>query len=138
MLFNPRYGRMGTVVLPYYLFFEYLGAVVELVGLAAVTLGLALGVIDVGTMVLFLVASFVFGLLVSSFALAIEEYSYHRYERFRDLPIAALASLLEVIVFRPIHALWRLEGVYRALRGAKSEWEPISRSGFTATEVARE
>ena len=43
MIGNPRYGRIGLVVLPYYLLFELLGPVIELVGLAAVVTGLALG-----------------------------------------------------------------------------------------------
>ena len=43
MIGNPRYGRIGLVVLPYFLVFEMLGAVVEMFGVAVVVVGLVLG-----------------------------------------------------------------------------------------------
>ena len=46
MIGNPRYGRIGLVALPYYLFFELLAPFVELIALVAVPAGLLLGAVD--------------------------------------------------------------------------------------------
>ncbi|MFW6375622.1 MAG: glycosyltransferase, partial [Thermoplasmatota archaeon] len=32
MLFNPRYGKVGTLALPFFLFFEMLGPIIEISG----------------------------------------------------------------------------------------------------------
>lgn len=40
MLFNPRYGRIGWVVLPYFLVFEALGPIIELLEFVTVLAGL--------------------------------------------------------------------------------------------------
>ncbi len=130
MIGNPKYGRIGMVVLPYYLMFELLGAVVELTGFFAVGLSYAFGILDVQTMLLFAAAAWAYSLLVSAAAITIEEFSYHRYENWRDLGISVMASVVETVVFRPIHAFWRLEGLVAALRQADGGWESLERTGF--------
>ncbi|MCP5026752.1 MAG: glycosyltransferase family 2 protein [Actinomycetia bacterium] len=130
MIGNPRYGRIGLVVMPYYLVFELLGAVVELTGFIAVAIGLSLGVVDVRFMLLFMAASWAYGLLVSTATLAIEEFTYHRYEGWRDLGISLLASLGEAILYRPLHAFWRLEGLWAAARRTEASWDALVRTGF--------
>ncbi len=134
MIGNPRYGRIGLVVLPYYLVFELLGAAIELTGFAVMTIGLLLGLVDVGTLLLFTAAAWAYGLLVSVVAMAIEEFSFHRYERWRDLVAIVLASMVEIVIFRPLHAFWRLEGLVSALRRTEGSWDPLDRAGFEDDE----
>ena len=56
VIFNPRYGRLGVVVLPHYLFIELLGPVVEALGLVILIPALALDAVDVRfALLLFLV-----------------------------------------------------------------------------------
>ncbi|MCP4223662.1 MAG: glycosyltransferase family 2 protein [Actinomycetia bacterium] len=134
MIGNPRYGRIGLIVIPYYLLFELLGAVVEVTGFFVVLVGLGLGVVDIKFMLLFMVAAWVYGLLVSAATLAIEEFSYHRYERWGDLGISVLASVGEAVFYRPLHAVWRLEGLIAAIRKTESSWDPLQRTGFDSQE----
>ena len=47
MIFNPGYGKVGLLILPFYLIFELLSAVVELLAVSVFAGGLALGFIDV-------------------------------------------------------------------------------------------
>jgi cellulose synthase/poly-beta-1,6-N-acetylglucosamine synthase-like glycosyltransferase len=130
MMGNPRYGRIGTVVLPYFLLFELLGPVVELVGVAAVVLGLSLGAVDLDFALLFAAAALGYGTLLSVVALAVEEFSYRRYRRISDLGAALGASVLENIGFRQLHAWWRLQGLWQALRRDGGEWGQMERRGF--------
>ena len=62
LAFNPRYGAMGLVVVPYFVLIELLAPVVELVGLVAVAAGLAVGAIDVPFALLFLLVALCEGL----------------------------------------------------------------------------
>lgn len=130
MLLNPRYGRIGLVALPYCVAFELVAPVVELVGVVVVPLGLALGVVRADTALAFLLVAYAYAVLVSAAALAVEEFSYHRYGRWRDLAAAGAAAVLENVGYRQMTALWRVQGLLAALRGSEVVWGEMTRSGF--------
>jgi cellulose synthase/poly-beta-1,6-N-acetylglucosamine synthase-like glycosyltransferase len=130
MIGNPRYGRIGLLALPYYLAFELLGAVVELVGVAAVAAGLALGVVNVPFAILFALTALALGLVLSIAAAAIEEWSFHRYHRWRDLGLMLAAALAENVGYRQLHAWWRCRGLWQELRGGRAGWDALHRGGF--------
>ena len=131
MIGNPRYGIIGLIVLPYYLVFELLGAIVELLGAVAVVLGLVLGVVDAQFALLFFFAAVGYGLLLSFGAFALEEFSFHRYSRWRDLGAGAAASIFENVGYRQMHAWWRLRGIVAFVCGGPT-WEAMPRDGFAA------
>ena len=131
MLGNPRYGRIGLVVLPYYLAFELLSPVFELVGVVTVAAGLALGAVNLPFALLFGLAAFGYGMLLSVAALAIEEATYHRYQRWADLGRCLAACLAENVGFRQLHAWWRLRGLVAAIRRRPTTWGVMTRAGFS-------
>lgn len=132
MMGNPRYGRIGTVVLPYYLLFELIGPFLELAGVLTVALGFSFGLLDVEFALLFLAVALGYGFLLSVVSLAIEELGYRRYPRARDMAIATLAALVENVGFRQVHAWWRIQGTWQFLRGAEHSWGTMTRTGFAA------
>jgi cellulose synthase/poly-beta-1,6-N-acetylglucosamine synthase-like glycosyltransferase len=72
IVLNPRYGAMGLVVAPYFVFVELLAPAVELVGLAALALGLAIGVVNVPFAVMFTIVAYGLGLLLTTLTIALE------------------------------------------------------------------
>lgn len=132
MIGNPRHGRIGLVALPYYLLFELLGAVVELVGVWAIILGLVVGVVDVPLALLFAATAILYAIVLSAFTVAFEEFSYRRYSRWRDLAAVGLAGVVENLGFRQLHAWWRVQGLLAAIRGTDTHWEKPARRGFRA------
>ncbi|GII24546.1 glycosyl transferase family 2 [Planosporangium mesophilum] len=127
---NPRYGRIGLVALPYYLVFEFLAPLVELAGPVLVPLGLAVGAVDLGFAWRFLLVAYGYAMLINLIALAVEEYSFHRYSRWRDLGAAVVASVVENLGYRQLTAFWRVQGTWSALTGAKHVWGEMTRTGF--------
>ena len=127
---NPRYGRIGLVALPYYLVFELAAPLLEVVGLLLVPVGLALGVVDAGYALAFLLVSCVYAVFVSVAALAVEEFSFHRYGRWRDLAVAMAVTVVENVGYRQLTALWRLQGLWAALRRREQVWGVMTRTGF--------
>jgi cellulose synthase/poly-beta-1,6-N-acetylglucosamine synthase-like glycosyltransferase len=134
MIGNPRYGRIGLVVLPYYLVFELLGPVVELTGFTLVLLGLPLGLLNPSFALLFALFALGYGVLLSLASLALEEFSYHRYPRWRDLGIAIVAAFLENVGYRQLHAWWRLRGLVAELRGSVVSWGEMPRQGLASSQ----
>ena len=133
MIGNPRYGRIGLVVLPYYLVFELLGPVVELFGVAAVVAGLFLGVVNLHFAVLFALFAVGYGVFLSTAAVTVEEFSFHRYHRWRDLGVAVAAAILENLGYRQLHAFWRIRGLIDATKRRHIDWGTMTRAGFTTT-----
>ena len=130
MMLNPRYGRIGMVVLPYQLVFEVLGPVLEVAGLLSIGLGVAVGLVDVGFALLFAAVALGYGLLLSLAALTVEEFSFHRYRRWRDLGGGLVAAVAENFGYRQLHAWWRLQGLVAALRARPAAWGTMARIGF--------
>jgi cellulose synthase/poly-beta-1,6-N-acetylglucosamine synthase-like glycosyltransferase len=130
MLGNPRYGRIGLVALPYYLVFELLAPLVELSALALVPLGLLASAVDLDFAWRFLLVAYGYAVLVSFIALAVEEVSFHRYHRWRDLAAVLAAALLENLGYRQLTAFWRLQGTWAVLRRRAPVWGTMPRQGF--------
>jgi cellulose synthase/poly-beta-1,6-N-acetylglucosamine synthase-like glycosyltransferase len=145
MILNPRYGAVGLLALPWFVLFEVLAGPVELVGL---TYLLAVGALeslqaagigvqyplDASMALLLLAVSLGYSFLLTVVALAMEEFSFHRYRRRRDLLTALLAAVLENLGYRHLTAWWRLVGSVQALRATPPEWGTMTRTGFGPQE----
>lgn len=136
MVANPRYGLMGLLVLPYFLVFELLGALVEVAAVPALVGGLVLGLIDPTLAVLFLVSGLGYATLLSILALAIEDFSYHRYRSWRDLALTTIAALVENLGYRQLDAWWRLRGLPRLFRRRRPDLGSLFTDGERRTQVA--
>ncbi|HEX5510637.1 MAG TPA: glycosyltransferase family 2 protein, partial [Actinomycetales bacterium] len=136
MLLNPRYGRIGMLAVPYYWLFELLAPLIELLGLVLVPLGLVTGVVDASYAIRFLLVAYGFALLVSLAALCVEELSFHRYSRWRDLLAVLVASVAENVGYRQLTAWWRLRGFAQGLTNRRAVWGTMTREGFDEGDIA--
>lgn len=129
MLFNPRYGRVGTLAVPFYLFGEMLAPIVELVGWLALVLGLMLGAVQPGFALLFFGVAIGYGTLLSIWAVVLEETSFRRYRRRTDFWKLIGFALIEGLGYRQMTVFFRLQSFWKQLRGVES-WGAMTRQGF--------
>jgi cellulose synthase/poly-beta-1,6-N-acetylglucosamine synthase-like glycosyltransferase len=132
MLLNPRYGVVGTVSFPYFLFLEGLGPVIEVAGYAAFIVTIILGLASLPFILAFLALAIVFGIALSIAAVGLEELTFRRYHRTSDLGHLFWLAVAENIGYRQLNAWWRLYGLVTARRTAK--WGLIQRKGFATSE----
>ncbi|MCU7722864.1 glycosyltransferase family 2 protein [Actinoplanes sp. KI2] len=130
MIGNPRYGRIGLLALPYYLFFELLAPFVELFALFLLPLGLLIGAVDLQFAWRFLLAAYGYGILVSLAALTLEELSFHRYRRWRDVVRGLIAAVLENVGYRQVLAPFQIRGAWLAWRKREAVWGGNIRTDF--------
>jgi cellulose synthase/poly-beta-1,6-N-acetylglucosamine synthase-like glycosyltransferase len=128
---RPRYGLVGLVAMPYFLIFEFLSPVFALLGLAVTTLWFLLGGLSLGYFLAFFFVSIGLGLLLTTAALALEEFSYRRYRHRGEVARLLLYAVLENIGFRQLHDVWRATGYVDIARGKKG-WGAQQRRGFSA------
>ncbi|MEW6583846.1 MAG: glycosyltransferase, partial [Actinomycetota bacterium] len=131
MILNPRYGNLGMLAMPYFLFFELLGPLVEAAGLPLLALFAATGYLDVMVSVELALVSVGVGLLLSFTALLFEELSFHRYPRFGTLLALTAVSFLENFGYRQLVAFWRVQALVQAARGP-AKWGRMTRTGAAA------
>jgi len=134
MLLRPRYGKVGMLAMPYFLFVELCAPVVEAAGYMALPLLFLSGMINVELLLTFFLVSVVYGVFFSMGAVLLEEVSFHRYPRPRDLVRLLLAAIGENFGYRQLTVFWRLRAFFDYARGNRS-WGAMQRIGWTtATE----
>jgi hypothetical protein len=105
--------------------------IVELTGYATITTAAALGLLGQQFVLLFLIFGYAFATLISVGSVLLEEMTYRRYSRSREVARLLLYCLLEHFPYRQLILLWRLQGLWQYLRGDLA-WRPMKRMGFAA------
>jgi cellulose synthase/poly-beta-1,6-N-acetylglucosamine synthase-like glycosyltransferase len=136
MIFRPRYGRFGCVMLPYLWVFELAAPVVEIVGLSSIVLAALLGVLSKTFLIQFAIYGYAFATLISIGAVVQEEITVRRYHRWTDVARLLLYCLAEHFPYRQINMWWRLKGMWQYLRG-NVKWEESERTAFATTAKQR-
>ncbi|NIV13172.1 MAG: glycosyltransferase [Aliifodinibius sp.] len=130
MLFNPSYGHIGMFVMPFFLFFELLGPIVNLLSYIYLIFVISLpAYFNLTFILLFLAVSIIYGMIVSLIAILTEEIVFKTYDSFKDVAILSLYSFLENLGYRQIHAWWQFKGLIDFFKGKKS-WGKMTRKGF--------
>jgi cellulose synthase/poly-beta-1,6-N-acetylglucosamine synthase-like glycosyltransferase len=129
MLFNPRYGRVGLLAMPFFTFGEMLAPLVEVVGYVITIGGLLLGAVNLDFALLFVLVAWGYGMLLSLWAVVLEEVSFQRYRRLGDLGRLLLFATLENFGYRQRTVWWRLKAFWSVFKH-KQVWGEMTRKGF--------
>lgn len=129
MAFNPKYGRTGVFGIGYFWLVEAFGPIVEVFGYVLLPVGAVLHLLPLVNAVLFLLVSIGFGVILSLGAIFLEEMSFHRYTRWRELGLLMWYAVLENFGYRQLGLYWRLLGTLDYFR-KKTDWGAQQRVGF--------
>ncbi len=129
MLFRRRYGRIGFIQLPYLWLFELLAPVLQLLGYVSLVMSAMMANFEKALFFQILLFGYCFSTLISIAAILLEEVTYRRYQRWRDVARLILYCLIEQFPYQVIHIGWRLRGLFQHLTG-KGPWHQIQRIGF--------
>ncbi len=127
MIFNPKYGKLGVYALPFFLFFEMFGPIIEMTGYIMFIIFFLLGVFSLPYFLLFLTVAVIFGVLISLSSLFLAELTLKRYEDPIDRLKLLLLAVLENFGYRQLHTVWRVKGTIQFLR-KESKWGEMDRS----------
>lgn len=130
MMFNPRYGRIGLLSFPYWVFFEWLAPLVELVGIIYFVIILIFGQLDLQTF-------FILSLFIMSFALAFsllsvlyEAIIFNKYKGFKYMFQVIFIAIIEVVIFHPVNLFFSLQGNYGFFIRNNKKWGVMTRTAF--------
>ncbi len=128
LLFNPAFGTMGLVAMPYFLIFEMIGPLFEIQGYFMVLIAAIFGLISAKLALLLFTATILLGILISmsSILIAERQVSYFNYKD--TLKLLAMA-FLENFGPRQVFSMWRMLGYFSAMKKPKG-WGIMERKGF--------
>jgi cellulose synthase/poly-beta-1,6-N-acetylglucosamine synthase-like glycosyltransferase len=128
LLFNPAYGPIGLLALPYFLIFEALGPFLETTGLLMILAALFLGLMNWTLGAALFVTTVLLGIFISLVAVALSIYGGTPYPA-KSLSILVLAAILENFGYRQIQTVGRCLGFFAAMRKPQG-WGKMVRKGF--------
>jgi cellulose synthase/poly-beta-1,6-N-acetylglucosamine synthase-like glycosyltransferase len=126
---NPRYGVLGLFAMPYFIVFELLGPPLALLGYIVLPIAWALGLLSFGFLLSFLIVAVLLGQLLSISALALEEFSFRRHPRGREIYRMMGYAAIENLGYRQLTDIWRGIAFWDLLRRKRS-WGDMQRRGF--------
>lgn len=130
MLFNPRYGRIGLVALPYVLLVEGISPIFELTGYVLVV-GLALtGNLNAPFAAAFLSLAVLYGMLVGLGSAALDLTLPHASKRLNDRLRLLNAVVTESLWYRPWLAYVRVAAMFR-IHSRRGKWGEMTRRRFS-------
>ncbi|PLX24405.1 MAG: glycosyl transferase family 2 [Salinivirgaceae bacterium] len=135
MFFNPKYGKLGLISFPYWVIFEWLAPIIEIVGITYFIIMAFLGNINYSIFLVLGIFVFSFSLFFSSFAVFYETYIFSRYKGYKFLYRVILIALSEIIIYHPLNIYFALLGNYKFfIKGDKKGWGQMTRTAFDKTE----
>ena len=112
MIGNPRYGAVGMLSLPFFVAFEFFGALVETLGYLVVLVSLALGAINAAFAVVFFAVAVLSGVLLSLAAVLLEDLAFHRFGRTSELMRLLAFSIAENFGYPQLMTGYRVRGFF--------------------------
>lgn len=136
LFFNPHYGPMGTMVLPYLFTFEFMAPIIELLGLGFTIWLACVGGINWTTvfvifgMIYFFAVTLTFLVLVFDFSVGVVKWKHTFWQHVK----LAVAGLTESVFFHPFLTVFSIIGYIKYLRGSRVGWTTIRRGGWKKTK----
>ncbi|WP_419213457.1 glycosyltransferase family 2 protein [Maribacter sp. X9] len=130
MIFNPKYGLLGLLSSPYWMFFEWFAPLIEFLGIIFFMFLLVTGQINWLVFLLFFGVVYSFSILFSITALFFEEYTFQQYTKPKHLIRLMRTAMLEPLIYHP-YVMWAaVRGNIDLLRGKKA-WGKMIRTGLS-------
>jgi cellulose synthase/poly-beta-1,6-N-acetylglucosamine synthase-like glycosyltransferase len=129
MLFNPTYGRVGILVLPFFVAAEMFGRLIEGLGYLVLPLAVYFGILNVQIFFIFFLLTTGFGVFLSWFGVFSEVWSFNRYDSPWQILRLLWYGVLENFGYRQWRTVVAWRGLFEYLRGVDT-WGAMERTGF--------
>lgn len=136
MFFNPKYGIVGLASFPYWVIYEWLTPIIELIGILFLLLIVVFNMYNIKVMALIILFVITFSLLFSTIAIYIEVYTYYKYRGIKYMLLAFLYIFLEMLIYQPTNFYFSLTGNFDYFfKRNKKGWGTMTRTGFAAKKT---
>lgn len=129
MILRPKFGWLGMGTLPYFILYEFLSPAIALVGVVATVMWWLLGGLSVQFFILFLIASFLLGGLLTASAVSMDQLGGRQRLSNRDLAKALGYALTSSFAYPQVMQAFQLVA-YVDLARRSTSWGEQRRRGI--------
>ncbi len=129
-IFNPRYGKLGLIVMPYNLVFELLAPIIEATGIIYYILIITVGAINWEYAKVLLVFVYTYAIMISTLSVLWDQLTYHTYKSWREILVLCVTALFEMIAYHPLIVFYSIKGYFNFIANRKHSWGNMQRQGF--------
>jgi len=130
LMFNPKYGKLGMVSLPYWFLFEFLGPLVEFSGYAVFLIFLLLGIVNWPFFFVLFGLVISTGILYSVYAVLVDLVGRQVYTKRKDFLTLIATAVAEPFYFHPLTVKAGVSGFIDYFKKSHS-WGEMTRQGFS-------
>jgi len=123
---NPRFGWIGFFSYAYYLFYEMLSPIIELLGLITIVVSFATGFINISFLVTFFVVYIFYSVIISVASLLLDFYMMNYPYKFGYITTFIFISILEAFGYRQYNSILRIIATFGYFKKGHS-WGRIER-----------
>jgi cellulose synthase/poly-beta-1,6-N-acetylglucosamine synthase-like glycosyltransferase len=129
MLFNRKYGRVGTIIFPLFVAAEMFGPLIEGIGYIILPLALYFDILNVQFFLVFFLLTTGSGVFLSWFGVFSEVWSFNRYDSPWQILRLLWYGILENFGYRQWKTVVAWYGLIEYLKGVDT-WGKMERAGF--------
>ncbi|GGW22382.1 glycosyltransferase family 2 protein [Arenibacter certesii] len=130
LLFNPKYGVLGMLSTPYWMFFEWFAPLIEFAGIIFLILMFLFGQLNLHVFLIFFGVVYTFSILFSITALFFEEFSFQQYKKPKYMVRLLRTAFLEPLLYHPFVMWAAVKGNIDLILG-KTSWGKMTRTGLS-------
>ncbi len=134
-LFNRKYGKLGLMVMPYALLFEFVAPILETTGLLFLIFLLYTQQINFATFWLMLLFVYLIGITVSMLTITYDMSVKKQYKTFREYLRLVFFSSFEAILYHPFIVIFSLMGYWQFFTRRNFKWGAMTRQGFSTKKA---
>jgi len=131
ILFNPRYGRLGLVVFPCNLIFEFLAPIIEAFGIIYFIFLLLKGDVNWSTAGIIFMYSYMFGLVIGTLVIFFDNFVKLHHKTLQESLKLWVLPVLEPFIYHPLLVFYSLKDYYNFATSKKMEWGTMTRQGYS-------
>jgi hypothetical protein len=133
MLFNRKYGRVGTIIFPLFVAAEMFGPLIEGIGYIILPLALYFDILNVQFFLVFFLLTTGSGVFLSWFGVFSEVWSFNRYDSPWQILRLLWYGILENFGYRQWKTVVAWYGLIEYLKGVDT-WGKMERTGFNTED----
>ncbi|MBE7178272.1 MAG: glycosyltransferase [Mucilaginibacter polytrichastri] len=130
IIFNPRYGKLGIIVFPYNLLFEFLAPVIESAGIIYYVYLILTNQINWPYALILLLFVYLYSVMITTLAIVWDQLTMRYYNTWKEVIGLAMMAFLEPLCYHPLIVYFSLKGYYNFFTGKKNVWGNMQRQGF--------
>lgn len=133
VFFNPKYGKTGFLIFPYFFLFEFLIPILELIGIIVLILSFFFLNMDHHNFLYLSSAVYLFYLIITFISILLDEIIYKNYANTKEIIVLVLMAIIEPFCYHPVNVYASLKGYYHFFRQKEMQWGNMQRQGFNTT-----